>query len=251
MQENNCERLLDYLNGQLANEESAEFEKHLATCPSCQEELKELQQVMEDLPYASEAVTPPAGMKDRVLDHIFAEKHGTESNSVKTVIPQSTDTSKRLKRRIVMPVLAAALAASLLGNIYLVMNEKETTEDDIPEERAIDLDETRKAVDLAASEGYEAQGSAAIVGQGERGELIIQAANLEALEGEEAYQVWLLKDGVPSRAGTFLPDTEGKGAVSFSLDGELQDWDTVAITKEPTPESETPQGDILLSAPLT
>ncbi|MEC0304389.1 anti-sigma factor [Terribacillus saccharophilus] len=250
MQENNCERLLDYLNGQLTNEETAEFEKHLATCPSCREELEELQQMMEDLPYASEAVTPPAGMKDRVLDHIFSEEHGTESNSVKTVIPQSADTSKRQKRRIVMPVLAAALAASLLGNVYLVMNERENTEDDIPEERTIDLDETRKAVDLAASEGYEAQGSAAIVGQGERGELIVQAANLEALEGEEAYQVWLLKDGVPSRAGTFLPDTEGKGAVSFSLDGELQDWDTVAITKEPTPESETPQGDILLSAPL-
>lgn len=250
MQENKCDQLLDYMNGQLTNEEAAEFEKHLAACPACKEELEELQEMMEDLSYASEAVAPPAGLKGRVLDHVFtADQEAGES--LRTINPQPAGNPKQQKRRIVMPVLAAALAASLLGNAFLIINDKETAEDDVPEEQTIDLDETRQAVDLAASEGYDAQGSAAIVGQGERGELIVHAANLEALEGDEAYQVWLLKDGVPSRAGTFLPDAEGKGAVSFSLDGDQLEWDTVAITKEPTPESETPQGDILLSAPLT
>jgi anti-sigma-K factor RskA len=250
MRENKCNQLLDYMNGQLSDEEAAEFEQHLTSCSVCKEELEELQVLMRDLPYASEPITPPATMKERVLEQVFAAEQETERMADSNEEEQPVRKMKGRTRRVALPVLAAALAASLLGNAYLVLNERETGGGDSLEEQTVEVEETRQTIELAASNGAEAQGQAAIVGQKERIQLIVQAANLEALEGEETYQVWLLKDGVPSRAGTFLPDNEGKGAVSFSLEEE-QTWDTVAITKEPTATSKTPQGDILLSAPLT
>ncbi|HET6186000.1 MAG TPA: anti-sigma factor, partial [Trebonia sp.] len=50
----------------LSDEERAEFEKHLDQCPSCAEEVRGLRETASRLAMAT-AVTPPAGMRQRVL----------------------------------------------------------------------------------------------------------------------------------------------------------------------------------------
>ena len=72
-----CDHLLDYYNGHLSQLEKAQFEKHLKSCPQCQEELHELEQLMDYMPFASDVVEPPKDLEDRVLAGILGEEKRT------------------------------------------------------------------------------------------------------------------------------------------------------------------------------
>ena len=78
--------------------------------------------------------------------------------------------------------------------------------------------------------------------------LVVQASDLPALSGNEAYQVWLIKDGQPINAGTFLSG-DGKGALTYTM--EPGDYDMVAITLEPDAEGDQPRGRMVLTGALT
>lgn len=92
--------------------------------------------------------------------------------------------------------------------------------------------QTGEAVKLSpATQDIVAQGLATIVIDSKGTHLVVQAENLPTLEGNEAFQVWLIKGDTPQNAGTFLSHN-GTGAVYYTLDS-ANDYDTVAITLEP------------------
>ncbi|WP_404451170.1 anti-sigma factor [Virgibacillus necropolis] len=261
MMSKTCDLLLDYFNNQLTKEEQGKFELHLLECKECQEELAELQQLTEDLPYSSEAIDPPSGMKKRILSNVVNGTNTSEPESEPEVeqgegdqVTAIKDWNEPQKKKAgwYKPLIAAVLTISLLGNgaalIYLTNDpvEKPTTE---PQETS--LDAIQKMLSLSPSEGIDAEATAVMIEQNNKTNLVIQASDLPPLEGEETYQVWVLEDGKPYRAGTFVSNEQGNGAVSYIMnyDGK-QNWDTIAITKEPNANSQTPQGKILLSSPL-
>ncbi|MGG1631917.1 anti-sigma factor [Rossellomorea sp. NRS-1567] len=229
-----CDYLLDYYNGHLSELERAQFEKHLASCPQCQEELHELEQLAEYMPFASDVVEPPRDLEDRVLTNILGEKKPKAN-----VEPFSN----KKKRSWFLPSVAAALALSLIGNAYLFTQIEDQNE--VVEQATID--QIVQYVDLAAVSGN-AKGTASIIKQGEQTSMVVQASELQDLSNEEVYQVWLIKDDKPERAGTFVTSKDGKGSVVFKFNEEFtkKDWDTVAITLEPDANSQLPQGDIVL-----
>lgn len=242
MRQEACNLLIDYFNDQLSEEDKERFEEHLQTCKTCQEELNELEELTKELPFMSESVTPPSQMKGRVLENVFSSEQEEERKKVS--IPQD----RLNKRNWLTPLLAAGLLISVLGNGLLVMNQtnKNTT---LEEETS--LDKTQLSTELTPSEGLESQANATMVEQQDGVSLVIQANNLVQLEGEETYQVWVLEDGEPYRAGTFVPNEDGFGAVSYQMNfPDEHNWDTIAITIEPDATSKTPQGDIILSAAL-
>ncbi|WP_407270780.1 anti-sigma factor domain-containing protein [Radiobacillus sp. PE A8.2] len=244
----NCELLIDYFNGELDDVTFKKYEEHLEQCESCKEELAELHSLTADLPYASEPITPPSGMKDRILDNVFS----TETESSKTFDDKQEKPKKKViqsKKSWVTPLLAASLLFSLIGNGFqLFNNESPSPEDSILTEST---DQLFKTVRLNPSDTVNSEAVASMIEKDNRMDLVVQASALQALEGTQTYQVWLLEDGKPYRAGTFVPNQDGVGAVSYTVDyaGEHQ-WDTVAITLEPTADSELPQGDIILSSEL-
>ncbi|WP_112179402.1 MULTISPECIES: anti-sigma factor [Paraliobacillus] len=247
MRQEACNLLIDYFNHQLSEKDKALFEEHLKTCESCQEELNELEELTQELPFMSESVTPPAQMKGQVLENVFSSKQEEEEEQKKTTVaPIQQDRFN--KRNWLTPLLAAGLLLSVLGNGLLMMNQ---TDKDTTQEEEISLDKTQLSTQLTPSEGLESQANATMVEQQDGVSLVIQANNLSQLEGEETYQVWVLEDGEPYRAGTFVPNEDGFGAVSYKMDfPEEHNWDTIAITIEPDATSETPRGDIILSAAL-
>ncbi|RCW76881.1 anti-sigma factor [Saliterribacillus persicus] len=261
MRQEACNLLIDYFNNQLSKEDKEIFEQHLESCESCQEELKELEEFTEDLPYMSESITPPEDMKARVLTNIFAsekEEDATVDQNKKAEPEQGSNVSsfplekrKSKNKNWLTPLLAAGLLVSVLGNGILVMNQSEDTAESPEIEQEESLDRTQLSAQLAPSEGIEASATATMVEKQNSLNLMIQANNLSALEGDQTYQVWVLEGEKPYRAGTFVPNEEGFGAVSFEMDqlGD-HDWDVIAITKEPNATSETPQGDIILSTEL-
>ncbi|WP_057915010.1 anti-sigma factor [Peribacillus muralis] len=243
MNNNPCEWLLDYFNGQLDEVPRRKFEKHLAECRNCREELDELAMLTKDLTFTAEPVDPPSDMKQRILGNVFE----TDKEEQQPVLQQTAE--KRKRNRWVKPLVAAVLFASLLGNAYALLSEDET--DNNAGEKRETIDRLQTSVALKPGEGVPFNGRATMVEKNDKTEMIIQAENLEPPEGSQVYQVWLLEKGKPYRAGTFVPNDDGLGAVTYRLDeaGEHK-WDTVAITLEPSDDSKIPKGDIILSSEL-
>ena len=238
MTSQSCDQLLDYYNGHLSELEKAQFEKHLKSCPQCQEELHELEQLIEFMPFASDVVEPPKDLEDRVFANILGEENS--SAGVKPV-------SNKKRTSWFLPAVAAALALSLIGNAYFFTQLEDQKE--VVEQATID--QVVQYVDLAAVSGN-AKGTASIIKQGEQTSMVVQASELQDLSGDEVYQVWLIKDDKPERAGTFVTSKDGKGSVVFKFNEEFtkKDWDTVAITLEPDANSQLPQGDIVLASEI-
>lgn len=239
-----CECLLDYFNNTLSDEETSLFENHLATCKDCREELEELNMLTADLPFSAELIEPNAGMKDRILASVFEESEEAEMDT-----PTEIKKPKRRNYRWLQPLLAASLLLSLSANAYLYLNQSDQELSEGPREGT---DEIVKQVQLAVSEGYEGNAEAAMIKKEEGMALVVQASNLKPLTGNEAYQVWLIDEaGEKFRAGTFRTTPEGKGAVTYSVKykGEHK-WTTIAVTLEPTPDSQQPKGDIVLASQL-
>lgn len=256
-----CEMLLDYFNDCLTETERKAFQAHLSECAECSEELNELQELTADLPYAAEPVEPNEGMKDRILSSVFEQPIESEtpiqhsnSNDADTKVtpiqqPQESETNRKRKLKWIQPLLAASLLFSLTANVYFYMNDNDRQVVSPSEDG---VNEIVKNVELAATEGNEARAQAAMIQKEDGMSLVLQADNLQTLSGSEAYQVWLIDtNGEKFRAGTFLPNTNGQGGVVYPVDieGEHQ-WDTIAVTLEPTPDSPQPKGQIILASKL-
>lgn len=234
---NACDQLIDYFNQHLTEDERIRFEAHLATCQTCQEELEQLEALVGGVAFLSEPAEPPSGMKARILDNVFAEDE-TESKTIETApVTAITASKKKQKTPWGALALAAALVLSLVGNGYLLLNQEDPS--------GIALTET------VPLEG-DSEGVAYLAEQDGERQLIVQTNGLDALDANEVYQVWLLKDGSPIPTGAFVTDDKGNGTVIYTLDStELEtDWDTVAVTKEPKRGNTIPEGEIVLSASL-
>lgn len=249
-----CECLLDYFNDTLTDEEKSQFEHHLATCKDCRDELQELNMLTADLPFSAELIEPNEGMKDRVLASVFEETEKAKEfeKPVKTKEfekPVEIKERKRRNYRWLQPLLAASLLLSLSANAYFYLNQNGQEISNPPREGT---DEIVKQVQLAVSEGYEGNAEAAMIKKEEGMALVVQASNLKPLTGTEAYQVWLIDEaGEKFRAGTFRTNSEGNGAVTYSVNYEGEhNWTTIAVTLEPTPDSKQPKGEIVLASQL-
>ncbi|MFC3419905.1 anti-sigma factor domain-containing protein [Salinicoccus hispanicus] len=233
-----CDLLIDYYNDQLEPEEKEAFRQHLKTCDSCQEELAEWEALNAELIEAIPLVDPPEGMKNRVLGNVFSEETPQSDQKVQPM------KKKQRSFRVPFMAVAAALLLSVIGNVYMLAGREETRDLAqvlLEEESAISLSPASETLDMDAKVAMH---------ESEEGQtLVLEATNFTNLNEDEVYQVWLLREGEPYRAGTLVPNEEGQGYVVFNLDEETEiDWDMVAITVEPSPHNQLPEGDIVMSA---
>ncbi|MFD1356981.1 anti-sigma factor domain-containing protein [Fictibacillus halophilus] len=246
-----CDQLLDYYNGILSDEEKAAFESHLQDCSPCQDELAEWQELTSDLPYLSDEIEPPNGMKQRILTNVFENEQSVEKEETNRPAAPVLDIDSvrsetpRKKNGWLTGLLAAGLLLSLGMNAYLFA-ENEKNEQVIEEQ----MSKTFKSVQLA-SEETDSAGIASMVQEDEKMNLVVQTHNMSQVKGKEVYQVWLIEGDKKYRAGTFIPDEKGNGAVVFPVNfpGEHK-WDAVAISHEPTPDSKQPKGTIVMASNL-
>lgn len=254
MKSDHCAKLYDYFSGSLTEEEQNVFCEHLEECSACQEELLELESLTSDLPYLSEPVSPPPGMKARILNNVLNHNEiesgdsGPVSLPTETVNvePEATPVLKRRNKRLQywMIGLAACLFLSLIGNVLVVNNQQKGA--------AGNPSQTTKTlynVDLAATKSGTASmhATAAMVQHNNNKTLVIEGKGLKPLTGSQVYQVWLIKNGKPVPAGSFKPSKDGKGAVTYQLNAKQPSkWDAVAISVESAPDHTAPQGTIYM-----
>ncbi|RNA67200.1 anti-sigma factor [Alteribacter keqinensis] len=281
MNTSQCDRLIDYFNRQLSENEQKQFEAHLSSCEDCREELMELRELTDDLPFLADPAEPPEDMKKRVLANVFAnEEKNVRGNGVDTKeknndLVAGPGTSRR-KSPILLGSLAASLLLSVGLNTWLWTENRELAGENeqlagefqqVAEERnelVTELTAIRDALDeetapgtaqvvlsagLDSTLGEASNGFATLITEHDKVQLVIQVSDMPELSGTEAYQAWIIEGETPIPAGSFKIDETGNGAVAFNMqDLEELNVDQIAITLEPRPNNELPEGEILLAS---
>ena len=213
-----------YLLGALSDLERHAFERHLAGCGECQEELERLRPAAEALPGSVVQLEAPPGLKKRLMAEV--EKDAPAAERAKPARERGG-----LLRGLRFPRPAFVAAVLLLG---LVIGFGVAQ---------LGGDETRTVTATVAKAMPQAGGSLEI--SGDDGTLRLH--DMPDLGGARVYQVWLQHGErlVPTR--TFEVGSSGRGNVA--LHG-VEDADGVFVTREARGGAQVPSEDPIVSVPL-
>ncbi len=199
----------------LEPEERDAFERHLAGCPECQEEIAAFWEVAGALAIAAESPAPRPELRERILADARAEKQ--------IVVPLD---SRRRVSPVLTAVTAVAAAVAIGLGIYAVSLNS-------------DLDSTRSALtaqenaaallaDSSATSVALQSGTGRLV-VGNDGEAVLVLNDLPPAPAGKTYQAWIVDDQIPVSAGTFV--SSGDQAV-VPIPQAVPDGAVVAVTIE-------------------
>jgi hypothetical protein len=215
----------------LSEVERLAFERHLAACPACAQEVRELTETAARLG-AAVAAPPPAALWERVRAEAVATRQ----------LPPLAGRAERRRRgergrasagllggrRRFPPLLAAAAALLVAAVSVAALNLG------LPggQERPVDLvasvlgaPDARRVV--AALPG--GPGQAAVVVSREQGRAVFEASGLPPAPADRDYQLWVVDRSGPRPAGLV---EAGGGRVTRLLDGPVAGTEQVAVTVE-------------------
>jgi anti-sigma-K factor RskA len=204
----------------LDEDERARYEEHLASCESCRDELQGFWEVSGALGRAAGGPTPPASLRDRILEQARSERPN--------VVP--------LRRRIAAPVLASAAAVAAVVAVGLGIWSLGLSND---------LDDANDVLAVLSDPNARIQttpdGEANLVVTPTGRAALVVRMLAPAPSGKD-YEIWVFENGVPKPAGLF----EEPGVAMLSRD--VQPGQTVAVTLEPDGGVDAPTGDPLFTA---
>lgn len=224
-----------YALGALSEEERREFESYLEAHPELRAEVEELVSVGDFLALAPQEYEPPPDLRRKLLSRIEGETRASLADRLSY--------RTRLRQFFGPGGLAAAVVALLIVAGLFVWN--------------FSLREENQDLrgELQTRQTYELQGSGAaqnvrgkVVETGD-GQAVLVAQNLPSLPQDKVYEAWIMRNETPEPAGLFEP-RDGE-VTAAPIEGSIEDADAVAVTAEPEGGSQTPQGDILLTAELS
>jgi anti-sigma-K factor RskA len=223
------------------------FEQHLASCPACDQQVRQMQGIAARLGMAASA-SPPAGLRERVMAALAATRQlPAEQMAGPEPIPGADSPPGRVRRRgaatrkagrhgrsrrygpgWVLAFGVTAIAAIFL-TVSLVKSESALTRAQA-QNRAI-------AAILAApdarviSRRTAVGGTATVVISAARRELIVSTAGLPPLSGAKVYELWLL--GPPRTRSAGLLELRSGGQAGPVLASAVQTGDSLGLTVEP------------------
>lgn len=255
----------DYALGALTPDEVKEFEQYLSRASAKEREiLSEFTSAASLLPLALERKTPPAQVKQQLMQKIALAARAYESVQARTdsLVPEVPARATNW-----MPWgIAAGLAMVALFSLY-VMNLMGTIAEQNSkiasmEIRLVELKDELSRKDeqlkvLAAKEihisimsGLEVNpvGYGKIIWDPEKKSAILQVSNLPTVPPDKDYQLWVIKDKKPISAGVFaVADRE---ANFFKIENlaavNPKEINAFAVTLEPKGGVPQPTGDMYM-----
>ncbi|MDT0417369.1 anti-sigma factor [Streptomyces sp. DSM 41982] len=211
--------------------EEAAFERHMAHCAACAEEVREFTETASKLGLAA-SVSPPPGFKDAVMARI-ADVRQEPPRAVRATPP-------RRRPRAVHWTLAACVAlAAALGGTAVWQGQRADearTEARAAQDRAARLDAVLSAPDVKVlSAPVDAGGRATVVVSRARDGAVFAAAGLPTPPAGKVYQLWFDVDGTMRPAG-LLPDSSG----TVLMKGSPRTATAMGVTVEPEGGSRAP-----------
>jgi len=215
----------------LDEDERAEFEQHLAGCPSCQAEVDDLREAAATLADVT-AVEPPADLRGRLLADIQTVRPRPP------VVERDAHRPSRVRRRWVAPVAAAA-AVVVLAGVGGVVWHPWTQSSTSPQVSAVARVE--HAPDAQRFSGHGPDGATVTVYRSTSlDKAVIVAHDLGDAPDGKVYQLWLQDPAGTMHPAGFL---SAGASSSATLSGAAATAKGAGVTIEPAGGSPAPTSD--------
>jgi anti-sigma-K factor RskA len=204
-----------YLLGALADDENDAFERHLATCHVCQDELQRLMTAADALPRSVEQFEPPPSLKHALMEQVYAEAAPEQ-------VPRRS-LAERLGLSPFRPQFAALAAALLIVGVLAGVGIAALGGDD-----GTGGGEARSVVASVDSSRIGAGHATLQIAAG--GTASLHVSGMPQPAPGRVYEVWLQRGDKIEPGPLFTVDRNGNGvaAVPGDLDGVAQ----VMVTRE-------------------
>jgi anti-sigma-K factor RskA len=242
--------LATFVLGGLEPKEAAEVRRHLASCPSCRNELQELQKVNRALQAAPPPADPPAFLKDEILSRVRAERSSAsdkEETEGSSALEEQTGTSgssrfNRLKDlRVVLASAAAAVVAIVAIGVFFGFLREE------PPVATIELVPTPQ--EATGLKGY--WGVAEIRAQPSGNQQVeLKLNNFEEPKPNSYYELWFVSGDKRISAGSFTSVGRGETRVLLNAPPEARDCPTLLITEEHIANDSAPGEEVALKGEM-
>ncbi len=212
--------------------ERAAFERHLAECPECRDEVASLREASSLLAGTVETAPPPA-LRDRVLAQVA---------TTRPLPPQVDATSagsrrKHRPRRRLAGLIAAAAAVAVIGAGVVVTQPWADETSQVPSA----TDAVLQASDArSTSLDFKGGATATVTHSDSVGEAVIKTENLPAPPDGMVYQLWLEQPDEGMVSAGVMPV---KADQTVLLEGDATTATAAGITVEPMGGSDAPTSE--------
>jgi hypothetical protein len=205
--------------------ERARFERHLADCAECREEVASLREAAALLP-DTVALAPPAALRDRVLADI-----DTVRPLPPVVVGVSSTTPGRSRRRIAALVAAAAALVAVGGigaTVWHPWSDEPGSSPVVSEAQRIIAAEDAESW----TQRFEDGSSVTITRSASLNRAVVRTHDMAPAGADRVYQLWLQHDDQMVNAGLMPPGPDN----TVLLEGDPATADGFGITREPGPD---------------
>jgi hypothetical protein len=241
----NCDLLLPYITGDVNVEDKHTFERHLELCPACREEYEDLKLAWDAIPLSLPEVEAPEDLKAQVMSRVFENENERKHTDSKRFTTRGMPGRRRTKVFAWASGLAAVLFLGvIIGSLW---NESASKLRNQPSELAQEYHAPAKVVrtyELKPADPAmpQAKGNAWLVEQGQTNKVVVNLQGLQATTGDEAYQVWLIKEEKRYNCGTIQVDDQGTGVLAYNVNTASFPFQDIGVTLEPDPHGDQPRG---------
>jgi anti-sigma-K factor RskA len=219
-----------YLLGALTDLERQAFERHMAGCAKCRDELERLRPAADALPRSVEQLAPPPRLKASLMEVVERDAGATRRVAGPSLGQRLRGLLAPLRPALAVGALALAAIAGY-GVAQLAGGDESRTV-------VASVDEARMP---------DASARLQVLGDGEDG-AILRVHGMPSLEPGRVYQAWLSRDGTVVPQPTFEVRQDGGGAVAIPED--VSDAEAVMVTREPRGGARAPGEEPILVARL-
>jgi anti-sigma-K factor RskA len=229
----------------LPDDERADFEKHLASCPACADEVRGLRETAARLAMAT-AVAPPPEMRARVLAAVPRTRQlppPARTRLARTGLRRIRGARAGLTAGIV--TLAAAVAFLLVTTL--------STSNQLHQEQA--SNQAVAAVLAAPDARIESVpattgGTVTAVVSLQQQQSVVTSANLPALADGRVYQLWVMSSAGGARSAGLMSVSVSGSATPVLADG-VTAGDKLGVTVEPAGGTAQPTTTPVVVMPVT
>jgi anti-sigma-K factor RskA len=216
--------LTAYALGVIEPDEIARVSALLDEQPELRATLAELRATADMLPYGLPEASPPAELRQRVLDHATGRSTPTTSSPPRRVVNRMRGWMLGLSGIATVAILAAAIG---WAQLFQVREQLTQSRAELVQTQARVAD----AQELIAS--LTGEGSSASILRTRDGETVL-IAQLPPLQPGRVYQLWRIQGtNDPASAGLFHVSEQGYATATLPADQQPQAGETVAVTDEP------------------
>lgn len=221
--------------------ERAQFERHLAECPACREEVAGLREAAAELSHTT-AVAPPAALRDRLLADIATVRPLPPETAPAPTTQSAASPRPAARTRIAWYqrpglVAAAAVAAIALGATAVVTHpwSNDVGQTLSATERVLDAPDAQQ---LSAPVRSVSGASITVVRSASQHRAVMMTDGVPAPPPGKVYQAWYLEpSGQMVSVGLMSSVHDGRQVL---LNGDAATAQAVAITLEPAGGSPSP-----------